>query len=227
MLIHKLESSYSLYDKVFVDFKKIQQDSIAQDGIFLMAVSGGTSPLPLFQLFKSDYLLNEKDWKKTIVFWVDDRLVPVESKESNFGVAQNIWLQYCPKIVVHPFQVEKAIYRISELAKLDLAKYFNSEINGFHWTLLGMGDDMHTASIFPDSKLFYENESFAISVTQTQSQIRATLTINEINKSKNKALIIKGESKVNLLLEVISNNIESPILQVLDSETNIYTTNEQ
>jgi len=180
------------------------------DGQFLtIAVSGGTTPRLLFELLGNEY---EKsiDWKKVRIFWVDERCVNPTDRESNFGMTYDAFLQKSIVPGENIFRMrgeeipEFEAERYRELLRKELPARFGYPV--FDLILLGMGNDGHTASIFPGDLSLIDSE-LAVAATQNPytQQKRITLTGNTINNANQIVFIITGESKSQLIKEIIQN----------------------
>lgn len=180
------------------------------NGKFLnIAVSGGTTPRTLFELLGNNYE-NTIDWKKIRLFWVDERCVAPTDKESNFGMTYDAFLQ-------KSLLPSKNIFRMKgeEIPEVEAERYRNlvrMELPAcggfpvFDLILLGMGDDGHTASIFPnDLSLIDSKLSVAVNLNPYTQQKRITLTGNTINNAAQIVFMITGENKSDILKEILQN----------------------
>ena len=172
-----------------------------------VALSGGSTPKSLFGYWSS-LPEGEIDWKKIKFFWGDERCVAPEDSESNFKMTKE-----------HLFNniniPEGNIFRIKgENNPTDEAKRYgallNSELeqqNGtpvFDIVILGMGDDGHTASIFPHEIELWNNENNCVTATHPDSgQKRVSLTGNVINAAKNVVFLVTGSNKADKVKEII------------------------
>lgn len=177
-----------------------------------VALSGGTTPKSLFDYWSS-LPEGEIDWKKIKFFWGDERCVAPEDSESNFKMTKE-----------HLFNniniPEENIFRIKgENNPTDEAKRYGelliSELeqqNGtpvFDIVILGMGDDGHTASIFPNEIELWNNENNCVTATHPDSgQKRVSLTGKVINAAKNVVFLVTGSNKAEKVKEII----EQPVI---------------
>ncbi len=180
--------------------------AISQTGRFNIALSGGSTPKALFQLLASDY--QEKiDWKDTYIFWGDERCVPPDDPDSNYKMARETLLDHIPL-------PSSNIYRIKgELAPDDgafqyeqtLRTYFNDELPRYDLILLGMGDDGHTASLFPGTEVLTEQKRWVAPnhVLTAKQTWRITLTLPVINNASNVMFLVAGIGKAETLKRVL------------------------
>jgi len=184
----------------------LAQTAISQTGRFTVALSGGSTPKTLFQLLASDY--QEKiDWKNTYIFWGDERCVPPDDADSNYKMARETLLD-------HVSLPESNVYRIKgELPPEDgaaqyeetLRTYFNNELPRLDLILLGMGDDGHTASLFPGTDALNERQKWVIPnhVVSAKQTWRITLTLTVINNASNIMFLVAGTGKAETLKRVL------------------------
>lgn len=166
---------------------------------FALAISGGSSPERLFKLWSGSYrelIL----WSNIMLFWVDERVVPPDHPESNYGNAKSLFLDN----VSIPSQ---NIYRIEAESGAGLAsENYSAIVNSilpvksgyplFDLIILGIGDDGHTASIFPgQNDLLKSRFAYAPSVNPYTGQQRVTMTAGTIMASANVVFYLRGESK--------------------------------
>lgn len=184
--------------------------SATPHGQFLnIAVSGGTTPRTLFELLGNKYETSI-DWKKVRLFWVDERCVEPTDGESNFGMTYDAFLQKALVPGENIFRMhgeeipeyEAERYREVLLKNLPAREDFPV----FDLVLLGMGNDGHTASIFPSDLSLIDSEfSVVATVNPYTLQKRITLTGNTINNAEQIVFMITGESKSQILKEIIQN----------------------
>jgi len=187
-----------------------------EEGAFHLAVSGGKTPDMLFIALAQKYAASSQ-WQKVHFWWVDERMVSPDHPESNFGNARRLLFS---KIQVP----EKNIHRIKgENDPQTEALSYSQQIlenlpqqNGwpkFDLILLGMGDDGHTASIFPDQlHLINSPEICEVALHPQNGQKRVTLTGQVINHSKKVCFIVTGASKAERLSEIWENKENAKLL---------------
>jgi len=173
---------------------------------FHVAISGGRTPDLLFSILAEKYA-NSSFWQKVHFWWVDERMVASDHPESNFRVANNLLFT---KIAIP----EKNIRRIkgendpetealSYSAQIQETLPFQDKWPVFDLILLGMGDDGHTASIFPDQMRLLDAENICAVATHPQSgQKRVTLTGKVINQAKQVVFLVTGENKAERISEI-------------------------
>ncbi len=183
--------------------------AISERGRFTWALAGGSTPRELYELLASAEFRSSIDWANVEIFWGDERCVPPTSKDSNFNMAQEALLGRVP---VPNSQVHRMA---GELQPQHAANQYNDVLRRAFPTaqfphvppvldliLLGMGDDGHTASLFPGSAALEETAQWA-SAAQKGEQWRLTLTFPVLNAARQVAFLVTGASKQAMLRNVV------------------------
>jgi 6-phosphogluconolactonase len=180
---------------------------IEGDRLFYIALSGGSTPGKIFRFLSENY--KEKiDWSKVMIFWGDERCVSPASDDSNYRMAYeslirniNIPGKNIYRIKGENDPAEEA-ERYSELVGRLLPHHKN--IPQFDLVMLGLGEDGHTASIFPgDIHLFNSERLFEVSRHPSTGQTRITATGKLINNARQVCFLVTGESKAERVAQVI------------------------
>jgi 6-phosphogluconolactonase len=175
-----------------------------------IALSGGTTPQTMFSIIASEYS-KSIDWKRLHFFWVDERCVPYISSDSNFGVADRLLFS---KIEIsrenlHPVHGEEDI--MNELVRYTGEILANvpciDKYPVFDVIILGMGNDGHTASIFPGQPDLFETPSIcSASFHPETNQKRITLTGKVINNAQNIIFLITGDTKAVMIKSIFDDS---------------------
>lgn len=186
---------------------------------FTVALTGGSSPGGMYDLLTTEFI-DQVDWGKIFVFWGDERWVPLEDERSNAG---NAFKDFLDKVSIPKEQIFP-MYKDGISAE-EYAKEYSAILDQvledgktFDLIFLGMGDDGHTASLFPGEKVIHEKEKkVAAYFLEPQDMYRITLTAPLINSAKSVAFIAFGSKKANALYEVIKGekNIEKYPSQII------------
>ena len=184
------------------------EDSIKHRDRFLVALNGGSTPTRLFQLLGTEY--REKvNWGKVHVFWGDERCVPPDAPGSNYRQAQEALLSHVPIPEVNIHRVKGELDPVE--ASKDYAhvlKEFSTapfEFSRFDLVYLGMGEDGHTASLFPGSPVDVSEPTLPVTAQyQDRPADRVTLTQLVLNQARIVAFMATGEKKAVTLAEVLS-----------------------
>ena len=147
------ETPLKVAESVAAEFRNICEDYISKTGNINIAISGGNTPKLLFEVLAKDYK-DKIDWSKINFYWADERCVSPDSNESNFGMTFNFLFNKIniPESNIHRIYGENdpasEAVRYSEELRKNI--FLSNGFPKFDLILLGMGDDGHTASIFPD-----------------------------------------------------------------------------
>lgn len=178
--------------------------AIAERGLCTVALSGGSTPKPLYEAIAAQQL----PWDKIHVFWGDERYVPPNDPNSNQLMAHQVWLDRVnlPKENIHPIptdEVEPAV-AASKYEK-HLQTFFQisgGEFPRFDIILLGMGGDGHTASLFPHTEALQARG--LIAVGNKQDEPRITFTVPLINHARCVMFVVAGADKKSALAQVFA-----------------------
>jgi 6-phosphogluconolactonase len=193
-------------------FVKIANDSIRSVyNSFAVALAGGSTPQSLYRLLAGDEFKDKVNWSKVFFFFGDERLVPSDDKESNFRMAnENLFAPLqIPEANIFRWTTEnKDADNIAENYETAIAKFFaldeKEPIAKFDLMLLGMGDDGHTASLFPNTKALNEKRRNAVAnPVEKLGTTRLTLTLPVINQARNVIFLVKGANKAKILQTVL------------------------
>ena len=174
-------------------FADLSKESAQKEGRFVALLSGGSTPLAMYEILKARADL---PWEQTILFWGDERFVPHDDPESNFGNADEALLKHVPVPLnnIHPWPFvpgdpEGAARTYETLLQATLGKPPR-----FDLTFLGLGEDGHTASLFPGTKAVQAEGLTVVSHTEERGT-RLSLTAGAISRSRVVAFLVSGEGK--------------------------------
>lgn len=184
------------------------QEATTSRGHYMLALSGGATPVPVFQELVSRRLRDELDWSRVHVFWTDERCVPPDHPDSNYGLAREMLLQHLPVRNIYRLAGEAA--DPSEAARdyqQTLLKTFGlsgGELPRFDLMLLGIVTDGHIASLFPGSDAVKERKALVVKpFVPHLSCHRISLTLSVLNHSRCCLFIVSGERKRPILRRVL------------------------
>ncbi|PIF46269.1 6-phosphogluconolactonase [Chryseobacterium sp. 52] len=197
----------TLYKKAADTFVDLSKKSIQKNNRFVVALSGGSSPKAIFNLLATQEYAEQIEWNKVYFFWVDERWVPLQDDKSNAKMTFETLLDKVPVNKDHIFPMYQ-----EEISPENYAAEYEQQIKTvlgnegvFDFILLGMGDDGHTASLFPGESVLDEKEKWVSAYyLKPQEMFRITLTAPLINKADNILLVAFGESKKHALNEVVN-----------------------
>ena len=174
---------------------------------YYLSLAGGSTPKRLYTSLAGDPHFDRELWQYFEIYFGDERYVPHTSVDSNYHMAQQAWLVHVPipKPQIHPIpthctNIEKCVQEYSAVLN---AMPKHNRIPCFDLVLLGMGDDGHTASLFPDTPVLQETQKWVASVyvTKLESQ-RISLTYPLINNAKEIVVLVTGANKAAMLKRV-------------------------
>lgn len=201
--------------RLFIDYA---WQSIAKDGKFMVALSGGSTPRQMFGLLASDEFRGQVDWAKVHVFWSDERAVPPTNAESNYGMARRELLIRVPipEGNVHRMEAEKpSIGRAAHEYEEALRKYLDLDDQGFprfHLIYLGMGKDGHTASLFPGTRVTRQTSRWVSTPLVTKLNMRRmTLTLPVLDAAMRVVFLVVGSEKAEALHAVLQGKSDPPL----------------
>jgi 6-phosphogluconolactonase len=179
--------------------------AIAERDRCTIALSGGSTPKALYQALAQENL----PWEKIHVFWGDERYVSAEHPDSNQRMAGEAWLDRVniPEGNIHPMPTDAGDPAIdAQKHDRELQEFFGGsagEIPVFDIILLGMGDDGHTASLFPHTEALQVRDRL-VTVGNKDGQPRITFTVPLINQAISVIFIVAGASKKDALTQVFA-----------------------
>ncbi|MFZ1041604.1 MAG: 6-phosphogluconolactonase [Anaerolineales bacterium] len=177
-------------------------------GLFLIALSGGNTPAELYKSLAQSPYKEQIDWPRVHVFWGDERCVSIEDSENSYRQAYDALLSHVP-IPAENIHRVKSDLEPAEAAKdyANVLKRFASpalDWPRFDLVLLGMGEDGHTASLFPGSEMNVSIPTLAITAQyQNRPANRVTLTPLVFNSARRIVFLVSGESKAQTLANVL------------------------
>lgn len=217
----------ALYKNAANMFVELSEKSIRKHDKFVVAISGGSSPKAIFSLLATEEYADRIEWSKVYFFWVDERWVSLDDEKSNAKMTFETLLNKVPVKKEHIFPMYK-----NRTEPEDYAKEYEAQIRNilgdegiFDFILLGMGDDGHTASLFPGEKVLHEKKKWVDAYyLQSQEMFRITLTAPVINKAENILVVTFGKSKKHALGEVLRGayNPEVYPLQLIENRDGVH-----
>jgi 6-phosphogluconolactonase len=199
-------------------FVELAQSAVAQtDRVYSVALSGGSTPQRLYELLASPPYSRRIAWDSVHVFWGDERAVPPDDPGSNYRLAREQLLDHVPipAANVHRIKGELGPPEAAQAYAKELNRFFGTSIPVFDLVLLGMGDDGHTASLFPGSEGVRETSRPVVAVTaqyQDRPADRITLTSPAINSARTVMFLISGSAKAETLQTVLQGPYQPDVL---------------
>ena len=183
-------------------FLQAAKCAIAETGRFTVALSGGSTPEALYRALVQSPNAGDVDWKRVFLFWSDERCVPPNDPGSNYGMALVAGIAQLP--------IPKTqIFRMQGEEKPEIAAYnYERELIQnlpLNYVMLGMGEDGHTASLFPKTHALHADKRLVVANYVPQKKMwRLTFTFEAINSADQVVLYVLGSAKQKRVKEVFS-----------------------
>ncbi len=182
----------------------IASQAITERGRFSIALSGGSTPKALFELLASDAYVRTIDWPHWEIYFGDERCVPPTHPDSNFRMASEALLDHVP---LKPENIHRMKGEMEpNQAAVEYGKMLKEKFGpgGLDLILLGMGDDGHTASLFPGTSALDETDHRCIANFVPKLNVwRITMSAPFINRARNVMILVGGKSKTQRVAEVL------------------------
>jgi 6-phosphogluconolactonase len=216
--IHIFKNLETLSQAAAGIFVEQARQSVAERDRFLVALNGGNTPTHLFQLLATDFR-EQVNWSKVHFFWGDERCVPPEDAGSSYGQAWNTLLRHVPvrDLNIHRIQGELGPAEASKRYSATLQRFAAPPLEWprFDLVFLGMGEDGHTASLFPGSPVEGSEPTLPVTAQyQDRPADRVTLTPLVFNRAHMLVFMAVGEKKAHTLAEVLSDRYHPELYPV-------------
>ena len=185
----------------------IANKAVAEKERFTIALSGGNTPNKLYSLLATDEYSKQIPWKNTFVFWGDERCVALSDEQNNAHVAISLLLDKVgiPPLNIFPIPVNLPPEEAAIQYEQTIKSFFGHETPSFDLILLGLGENAHTASLFPGTEVLHEQKRLVKEVyVDEQKMFRVTMTVPLINLANNIAFLLTGKSKAEVLKTVLT-----------------------
>jgi 6-phosphogluconolactonase len=221
MELNIFNNESEVLDALAAHFVKLAKEAIAAQGKFSVALSGGSSPKKLYELLASTSYADDVEWEKVYFFFGDERNVPQTDPESNYLMAKKALFD---PLGINPDQIFPVDTTLSpkeaaEKYEEDIVQFFDEEELSFDLVLLGLGDNSHTASLFPFTPVLHDRIPGVKEVFLEDKQVyRITLNAPLINEAKHIAFLVYGEGKAIAVHHVLEDDedIEDFPAQLID-----------
>jgi len=190
---------------------KLAKEAISERGEFCIALSGGQTPQRLYALLASEKYRTQIDWQKTHVFWGDERCLPPEDERNNAHEAKLILLNHVsiPSQNIHVIPVNLSPAEAAKTYENEIANFFGDKPKQFDLMMLGLGENGHTASLFPHTDVLLENAQGVKPVyLEEQQMFRITMTAPLINASCVILFLVTGIEKAESVKSVLQGAYE-------------------
>ena len=185
---------------------KLAKEAVATRGKFVISLSGGQSPNEIYAMLASLPFSEQMPWHRTHIFWGDERFVPFDDERNNAFNAKSIMLSKIsiPASNIYPIPVNLNPVEAARKYEQELITFFG-EAPSFDLIMLGLGENGHTASLFPNSPVLNEKLPGIREVwIAEENMMRITMTAPLINLARNILFIVTGENKAAILKTVLT-----------------------
>lgn len=184
--------------------------SVSSGKTFSLVLPGGNTPAILFSILAGHYGTSV-NWEKVHFFWGDERCVPADHQESNFRMAKLILIDKIdiPESNIHRIKGEEDPFSEAERYQNEIVENTRTENNWpvFDLIILGMGEDGHIASVFPENILLFNSDKICdVATHPVTHQKRVTLTGSVINKADSIFIMVTGKNKALIVSNVLDKN---------------------
>ncbi len=200
----------ALFEEAARRFVVAAGESIQTRDRFTVALSGGSTPKGLYALLASPEWKSQVDWSKVHIFFGDERMVPAADSKSNYRMANEALLSH---IDVPPQNVHRVITEtgtpeaVAAEYERTIRQVFgeDSAVPGFDFVLLGLGENGHTASLFPQRPTLHERSKLvAADYVDAVGMYRITMTLPLLNHARLVAFLVSGSAKAEVLRDIVS-----------------------
>jgi 6-phosphogluconolactonase len=226
-VIRRLGTPQELAEVAAVFIADLIRARLDDPGACRLALAGGTTPISTYRHLAS--LLRGDDLADVHFYWGDERCVPLDDPQSNYGMADDVLLSplAIPDEQRHPIRCAADPHQAANQYELELHKaYPDADVPRFDLVLLGLGEEGHTASLFPGSSLIDEQENWVgATFAEALDSWRVTLTPVAINAAANVAFLVQGAAKADAVYQVIAGEHEPdrwPAQVVLPKDGSLY-----
>ena len=184
----------------------LAKEAVHAHGRFSVALSGGSTPRRLYELLADTPFRDKIQWQSVHVFWGDERCVPADDPRSNFRMARETLLDQVPLPAgnIHAVQGNLPPAQAAADYEAELRKFFGDRKPIFDLILLGLGDNAHTASLFPHTEVLNEKERWVADVYVAELDMyRVTFTAPLINQAGQVVFLVCGADKAPALKNVL------------------------
>jgi 6-phosphogluconolactonase len=182
---------------------------IDESGRFAVALAGGSTPRMAYEILAREYGGPEDlDWGGVHAFFGDERTVPPDHEDSNYRMAQEALLARVPVGSVHRMRGEMEPREAAALYDKELEEFFGGS-PVLDLVLLGIGEDGHTASLFPRTPALDARDRWAVeNLVEKLDTVRLTLTVPTINAARTVVFLVAGEGKAKVLKEILEGDAD-------------------
>lgn len=190
--------------------------AIEAAGVFHVALSGGSTPRPLYELLSADHNIGRIDWAKVHIYFADERCVPPTHPDSNFRLASEAMLDHVPIPAGNIHRMKGEIE--PQAAAIEYGRMLEAtfgEEGGLDMAILGVGEDGHTASLFPHNPVLEESRHRCVAAyVEKLNAWRISLSAPFLNRSREVMVVVTGEKKAGIVQQVLEGELDARRLPI-------------
>ncbi len=206
--VRVFEDPRDLEEAAAESFVEQARKAIEDTERFAVALAGGSTPKRAYEVLAKEYgEPGDLDWSKVHAFFGDERTVPPDHADSNYRMAHDALLSHVPVGSVHRMHGELDPPEAAALYEEDLEAFFGTP--RFDLVLLGIGEDGHTASLFPRTPALDARDRWAVeNPVEKLDTVRLTLTVPTINAARTVVFLVAGEGKAEALKKILESDAD-------------------
>jgi len=205
-MLHVFDKVDSLFTSIADFIVAKAAAAIAKEGRFSLVLSGGNSPKKLHELLAADAYRNKIEWSKVFFFFGDERYVPSTHQDSNFLMAKNTLFDplNISKSQIFPINTSLPPAGCAKAYEKDIQTFFGNKPVKFDLIILGLGDNSHTASLFPNTAVLHERSALVKEeYIEEVKMYRITLTAPVLNDAHYIAFLLYGAGKAEAVKHIL------------------------
>lgn len=211
MTLHILKTIPELINAIASYFIGVGKNAITSRGEFNVVLSGGSSPKKLYELLASPGYKEQVNWKKVNFFFGDERNVPANDSENNAYMAKETLFDplNIPKSNIFPINTSLSPQEAAKSYTKTITAHLGRQELQFDLILLGLGENAHTASLFPYTPVLTDKSTSVQAVfLEDQKVYRITMTAQLINRARNIAFLVYGQEKADAVHHVLEDEFD-------------------
>lgn len=204
--VRRFVDETALADGAAEEIVRSARNASRRRGRCTLVLAGGSTPRGLYETLSNEPYRARIDWSSVEVFWGDERCVPPDDPQSNYGMAQRALLSRVGvrPAAVHRIPVECGAERAAAHYEQEIKRTTGEALPRFDLVLLGMGSDGHTASLFPGTPRLIEERRLVVPAeSPSPPRTRVTLTLRTLNVARRILFLVAGTEKAPALARVI------------------------
>jgi 6-phosphogluconolactonase len=211
-------------------FAEAAKKAVGARGRFLVALSGGCTPGRMHEILAAPPFHNQVPWNRIHIFWGDERCVPLNDPRNNAKNAMDRLLNKVAVRAAHIHRIESDLQPrgAARLYEKQLHEFFDDHPPRFDLIFLGLGEDGHTASLFPGTPIIGETDRWVSEVyVEAQDMYRISLTAWAINQARQAVFLVSGKRKAEIVHQVLDGDVgpkrlPAQLIRPVDGELDWY-----